>query len=333
MKIFLLLIVAIVSLNAMNVSEIASFSNQRDNFLYGKGVVIGLEGTGDRTKFTNIILNNILNNSNVKMDIKDVRSKNIASVMITAKIPPFLKKGDMFNVEVSGIGDSKSLMGGSLYFTFLEGSNGKKYATCQGSLIVSKNNLNTGTIIKGCILEREIHNKIINRRDNTLSLHYADLSTMYKIKKAINKKFGFRTAIAIDTKNLKLNKPEEYDNIDFMYEVLQINLNGNTLPKIVIDKINKIIISGNDIEIEEAYIVTDKISIKIGEKLRNNKNNLEIDNLNIDLNGIISTNHKTTIGDLVFSLQSLKVPFEQIVDIIFSLKEKKSFKNEIILNK
>jgi flagellar P-ring protein precursor FlgI len=98
MKIFLLLIVAIVSLNAMNVSEIASFSNQRDNFLYGKGVVIGLEGTGDRTKFTNIILNNILNNSNVKMDIKDVRSKNIASVMITAKIPPFLKKGDMFNL-------------------------------------------------------------------------------------------------------------------------------------------------------------------------------------------------------------------------------------------
>ena len=324
----------ILKLNALLVKDIAEFSNKRGNFLFGKGIVIGLKGTGDRSKFTNIILNNILNNNNIDMNAKDVRSKNVASVMLTAKIPAFLKKGDTFNVNVSGIGDSKSLKGGTLYFSFLKGADNKIYATCQGNLIMSNKSLNKGYIENGCILEREIPNKLINKIKNTLSLKYSNLEMIYKIKKEINKRFGFRTAKAIDMKNIELTKPEEYDNIDFMYEVLNINLDMKILEPLVIDEINKIIISGNNIPIGKTTIVTKDFSLRIGKNLKNSKEKIEIDNLKIDLNGIISTNNnKTTIGDLVFSLKSLKVPFNKIVNIIYNLKEKKAFNNKIIIRR
>lgn len=320
-KVLLLITLLFLQLNAITVADLADFSNKKSNYLYGKGLIIGLKGTGDRTKFTNSLIFNILKKENIKINARDVRSKNVAAIMINASLSPFLKKGDKFSATISSIGDAKSIKNGFLVFTFLKAGNGKKYATCQGKISVKDNN-NNGVLINGCILEREIPNKLINKRTYNLSLKTANLEHLFKIKEAINKKYGYQTAISIDMKNIKLSRPDYEESLDFMYHIMQINLDIDTFDDIIIDMDNEILISGHSIKIKPVQISGDNFNLIIGlSDTLITKNEVKIK---------IKNNNKPTIGLLIDSLNSINVPFRQIVNILNNLRINKAFENKIV---
>jgi len=310
-----------LQLNAITIADIADFSNKKSNYLYGKGIVIGLKGTGDRTKFTNSLIFNVLKKENIKINARDVRSKNVAAIMINASLSPFLKKGDKFSATISSIGDAKSIKDGFLVFTFLKAGNGKKYATCQGKISV-KNNNNNGILINGCILEREIPNRLINKRTYNLSLKTPNLEYIFKIKEAINKKYGYQTAVSIDMKNIKLSRPDYEESLDFMYHIMKINLEIETFDDIIIDMDNEILISGHNTLIKPVQISGDDFNLIIG-----NSDTLITKN---EIKVKIKNNSKPTIGLLIDSLNSVNIPFRQIVNILNNLRLNGAFENKIV---
>ncbi|MBN2832164.1 MAG: flagellar basal body P-ring protein FlgI, partial [Campylobacterales bacterium] len=134
-KLSFIWIVALSSLYAQRLGDIANVIGVRDNQLIGYGLVVGLNGTGDgsSSEFTLRSLSNLLQTVNVKIDPDDIKSKNIAAVVVTGKLPAFARQGDKLDVTVSSIGDAKSLQGGTLLLTPLKGVDGKIYSLAQGS--------------------------------------------------------------------------------------------------------------------------------------------------------------------------------------------------------
>jgi len=321
---FSLLIIA--NLQAVQIKELAKFSLDKDNFLYGKGVVIGLNGTGDRIKATNIALNNFLYKQNLKTSLNDIRTKNAALVMLSGTVKSFLKKGDRFDVSVSSMGDAKTLKNGILSLSTLKGPDGKIYAICKGKLNVTGNN-NSGIIPNGCIVEREINNQIINRIKLNLHFINRNLEAIYKAKKKINKTFGFNTASSVDYQNLILTKPETYDTLDFIYKILNLNLDMVEKVKIIVDKNNKILISGENVLLKNGIISGKDFNIKIGDfDLRPYSKVIKTKKIKGKKEPITPT-----IGNLISSLQEINVPFDKIIKILYHLQKNHYFDNEIII--
>ena len=128
----------LISLHATKINEVANIVGVRDNQLIGYSLVVGLKKTGDGTtsKFTLQTISNMLRAMNINMNPIDIKSKNVAAVVVTAKLKPFAREGDKFDVTVSSIGDAKSLEGGTLLMTPLKGVDGNIYAVAQGSISI-----------------------------------------------------------------------------------------------------------------------------------------------------------------------------------------------------
>ncbi|MGN8529212.1 flagellar basal body P-ring protein FlgI, partial [Helicobacter pylori] len=139
---WLIFVLAFHELLAEKIGDIASVVGVRDNQLIGYGLVIGLNGTGDKSgsKFTMQSISNMLESVNVKISADDIKSKNVAAVMITASLPPFARQGDKIDIHISSIGDAKSIQGGTLVMTPLNAVDGNIYALAQGAIISGNSN-------------------------------------------------------------------------------------------------------------------------------------------------------------------------------------------------
>ena len=170
-KITLLSLLIAVAAKAAAIKDLASVVGVRDNQLIGYGLVVGLNGTGDgsSSEFTIQSLSNMLQTVNVKIDPNDIKSKNTAAVMVTAKLPPFARQGDNLDVTVSSIGDAKNLIGGTLLLTALKGVDGDIYALAQGALTLGGSTAKGGnhptvaTIMSGALVEKEVVYDIYNK--------------------------------------------------------------------------------------------------------------------------------------------------------------------------
>lgn len=188
-----------MSAYAAKIKDIANVVGVRDNQLIGYGLVVGLNGTGDKTTstFTMQSLANMLESVNVKIDPNDINSKNVAAVMVTAKLPPFARQGDKIDILISSIGDAKSLEGGTLVLTPLSGLDGRIYATAQGALAIGGKNERGGSInhplaasiFGGGIVEREVDYDLYNRQGATLSLKTSNFQNAINVQDRINAAF------------------------------------------------------------------------------------------------------------------------------------------------
>jgi flagellar P-ring protein precursor FlgI len=198
----LLLWMAIVPLGqagAARIKDLASVQGVRGNQLVGFGLVVGLDGSGDGDKasFTTQGLINMLENMGVHVNPGDVKVKNVAGVMITAALPPFVKAGQTIDVTLSSLGDASSLQGGTLVSTPLKGLDGKVYAIAQGAVSiggieaaggtsggVQRNHLTVGRVPGGATVERELEFTFSDRQAITLSLHHPDFTTVSRVVEA-----------------------------------------------------------------------------------------------------------------------------------------------------
>ena len=156
MRYFFMITILLSSLYSQTIKDISNVIGIRENQLIGYGLIVGLAGTGDKSKFTIQSLQNLLRNSYIKIPASSITSKNIAAVMVTADLPPFSRQGDKIKVKVSTIGDAKSVDNGELLTTQLKGVDGNVYALAQGTIAANENNKTSGFIYEGATVENEI---------------------------------------------------------------------------------------------------------------------------------------------------------------------------------
>jgi len=193
----------------VRLKDIGRIEGVRSNQLVGMGLVIGLQGTGDKGDLVLAMLGNLVDNFGISIDRDDLKSKNTAVVTVTCELPPFVRNGDRIDVTVSSVGDAKSLEGGVLLQTPLKAANGGVYAVAQGPITiggfsaggagssVSKNFSTTGRIPGGAIVERETSWEIDDAGKIRFFLSKPDFTTADRVARAINKNYGYRQKMRV----------------------------------------------------------------------------------------------------------------------------------------
>lgn len=334
MRVFLILFLLLDFALCAKVKDISSVLGVRENELTGYGLIIGLNGTGDKSssKFTMQGISNMLESMNIKVSPNDIKSKNVAAVIVSAKLPPFARSGDKIDVFVSSIGDAKSLAGGTLVLTPLSAIDGNVYAIAQGAISISAN-APSATIQNAAIIERELVYDIYNRQSATLSLKTADFKNAFSVQESINAHFGDKLALAKDPRTISLKKPQDMGMVEFLSLVGEIEVRVDRGDKIIIDEANGTIITGREIAIEPITISYGDITIEVAESSVRVGQNAEssaessadsaIHTKNADSAKKVADSAKKspTISSLVRALQRIGTNSQNIIAILNAMKK------------
>jgi len=265
------------------IKDIVDIQGVRSNPLRGIGLVVGLAGTGDTTSLSRQMLTNILRDSGLVLSPSDLTGGNIAVVMVTAELGPFAREGSQFDVDVSAIGDAKSLQGGMLLPAPLEGLDGQVYAVAQGGISIggwgasgekasiTKNHQTVGRIPDGAIVEKEeiatFVDYIAGHRLITLNLRNGDFSTARQISKAINQDYP-DIAVVIDAGTIKIKIPNEVNQTDiagFVDDITKHQVKVDVPAAVVINERTGTIVVGENVGISTVAISQGSLVVKIKE--------------------------------------------------------------------
>ena len=252
----------------------------RDNQLFGYGLVVGLNGTGDGTqaRFTSQTLANMLERSGITIDPMASRTRNIATVMVTATLPPFARQGSRIDVTVSSLGDAKSLQGGILIMTPLTAADSQVYAVAQGPITLGgfsaggaatraqTNHPTAGRISNGGIVEREVGMELSNHGPLNLVLNRNDFTTASRAVAAINENLGLGVAEALDGRTIAVRVPADYSNrlVEFMATVENTRVEIDNAARVVINERTGTIVLGKDVSVSEISIIHGSLSLQVG---------------------------------------------------------------------
>ncbi len=336
MKIFVLLLCLLSLSHAERIGDIANVVGVRDNQIIGYSLVVGLKKTGDGTtsKFTLQSIANMLKAMNIDMNPVDIKSKNVAAVVVTAKFAPFARQGDTFDVVVSSIGDAKSLEGGTLLMTPLKGVDGKIYALAQGPISIGGKNERgagaeshptAGMVYGGGLVEREINQDFYHQQNATLSLKTSNFANAVAIQNAINSKYSTRVATAIDPRTINLNLPQNKSMVEFMAEVQNIDIRYAQDAKVVINERTGTIVAGIDVEVKPVVITQGDITVKVlaQETVSNPAGSVAMDKslvIGLNENEIYTERGTTTVANIARSLQKLGASPKEMIEILQAMK-------------
>lgn len=268
---------------AARIKEVAAVEGVRTNQLTGFGLVVGLDGTGDQTTqmpYTAQGLTNYLQQLGITLpatSIAQLQLKNVAAVLVTAQLPAFARPGQAIDVNVSSMGNSKSLRGGMLITTPLKGADGEIYALAQGNLIVAGagasaggskvqvNHLSAGRIPGGAQVERVVPTPLLEGASITLGLEASDFQTARRVAQAINTRFGQGVARAKDGRTIEVNAPpESHDRVAFIAEMEELPLESSRpAAKVVINSRTGSIVLNGAVTLGECAVAHGNLSISI----------------------------------------------------------------------
>lgn len=336
MRFFALLLCALTLSHAARIGEVANVVGVRDNQIIGYSLVVGLKKTGDGTtsKFTLQSIANMLKAMNIDMNPVDIKSKNVAAVVVTAKFAPFARQGDTFDVVVSSIGDAKSLEGGTLLMTPLKGVDGKIYALAQGPISIGGKNERgagaeshptVGMVYGGGLVEREINQDLYHQQNATLSLKTSSFSNAVAIQNAINTKYRTQVAVAVDSRTINLSLPQNRSMVEFLAEVQQLDINYAQESKIIINERTGTIVAGIDVEVKPVVITHGDITVKI---LSQNDVSRPAGSVAMDKSLVIGLNENeiytekgtTTVANIARSLEKLGATPKEMIAILQAMK-------------
>lgn len=268
---------AAATARAARIKDLAMVAGARDNQLYGYGLVVGLAGQGDKDPaFTLQALSNALRNMDVNLPATALTSKNIAAVWVTADIPAFAAEGSRLDVVVSSIGDAKTLQGGVLLQTPLQGADGNVYAVAQGPLSiggfaagntaanVAKNHPTVGQISGGAIVEKEIPAQVLVEDHIQLLLRQGDFTSASRMAEAINE-FYPESAMAENDRSVRVNVPPLYQNraVDFIRAVEKIEIVPDIPARVVINERTGTIVATSTVQISACAVSHGNITVSI----------------------------------------------------------------------
>ena len=264
----------------VRIRDLVMISGARDNQLVGYGLVVGLAGDGDKDQvYTKQSVANMLQRYGVNVPASTMSAKNVAVVMVTADIPPFLKSGARIDVNVASMGDAKSLTGGVLMQAPLMGADGKVYAVAQGPLSiggfsagdggaggasVQKNHPTTGQIINGALVEREIPTTFVRDNSVELLLREPSFNSASRMAIAINEVFT-NSAHAINSSTVQVQMPDgaELAPVDFIARLNAIEMSPDTPARIILNERTGTIVATADIHISSCAVASGSITINV----------------------------------------------------------------------
>jgi flagellar P-ring protein precursor FlgI len=263
--------------SAERIKDVASFEGVRENQLIGYGLVVGLDGSGDKGDATMQVIANMLQRMGITVKFKDIKSKNAAAVMVTANLPAFPKPGTKVDALVSTLGDAKNIQGGTLLLTPLQGPDGKVYALAQGPVsiggfaaggggtTVQKNHPTAGRVPEGVIVEQDLPFVLGEGGEIRLFLHRADFSTAAGITKRINEELKFAYASTIDPSSIRLKIPSEYKNrvVELITMVEGITVQVDMPARVVINERTGTVVIGDKVKISPVAIAQGSLTIDI----------------------------------------------------------------------
>lgn len=265
---------------ASRIKDIAHIDGVRENQIYGYGLVLGLNGTGDRqgAGYTVQSVGNMLRKFGVSIPTDQVatqiRTRNLAAVMVTAELPPFVKSGSRIDVTVSSIGDATSLSGGVLMQTPLVAADGKIYAVAQGQIstglsvgtrTTNQGPLTVARIPNGALIEETVPSTIVRNGTISIILHHPDFSTAENVIVAINKELKGTVAQALDAGTIKVSIPAEYGNdlVRLIATIETLSVMPDAIAKVVINERTGTVVAGKDVRISAVAVTHGNISVQI----------------------------------------------------------------------
>ncbi len=282
MKIFLLLLVAAAvqtSTAAVRVKDLTSVAGVRDNQLIGYGLVVGLNGTGDRqqTVFSTQSLSNLLRRMGVNVEPNGLRVNNVASVMVTSTLPPFASPGGRLDVTVSSIGDARSLRGGTLLLTPLKAANGDVYATAQGPLSlggfsaggaganVQVNHPTVGRVPEGALIEKQAPSVPPDPDGLRLQLRRPDFTTASRLKKALLDEFPDAVVKAENSSEVLVKMPPAYHDapVDFLARMGAVEVETDRPARVVLNERTGTVVIGNDVRIAPVAVLHGSLTVQV----------------------------------------------------------------------
>ncbi len=265
----------------VRVKDVAEIEGVRGNQLIGYGIVIGLNRTGDRVQqnlYARQTLQNLLERMGISTTVESLKPENIATVLVTATLPPFARQGTKIDIAVSSIGDARSLQGGMLVLCPLKGVDGQTYALAQGAVSVGGiaagdegnkveiNHPTVGRVPNGAPVERIVETSLAANDRLTLMLRDDDFTTAARTARAINEKFGVGSARAVDGRNIEVRLPADFhgDAVGFIAELESLRLQTDSIARVIINERTGTIIMGRDVRISSVAISQGGVTVRIG---------------------------------------------------------------------
>ncbi len=272
-----------VALADVRIKDIATFEGVRENQLVGYGLVVGLNGTGDRLRnspFTQRSIEGMLERLGVgNLSNERMSTENTAAVMVTAMLPPFARRGSTIDVVVSSLGDAESLRGGTLIVTPLTGADGAVYAVAQGPIAVAgyaAQGINASIvegvptvarIENGATVENEVDLAFNSLNSVRIALRNPDFTTSARVGDAINRAIGPGTATVLDPGTIEVRPPAKGDLLGLMSQIEELRIQPDSVAKVVIDARSGTIVIGADVRIAEVAVSQGGLTVIVREDI------------------------------------------------------------------
>jgi len=272
------------SAGAARIKDISSIGGIRDNQLVGYGLVVGLMSTGDSIKngYTRETLSNMLSRQGLAMRDKDLKSNNIAAVMITAVLPPFAKTGAKLDVMVSSVGDAKSLLGGTLLMTPLRGADNEIYAVAQGAVViggfvagansasgsaVGKNHTTVGYITNGALIEKELRYDFEKTRQLAVNLYQPDFTTLNRLASTVSSRIGDVDVKLVDSGSALITVKNSYKGsiVSLLSAIENLDVSIDTAAVVVLNEKTGTVVMGENVRISTIAVAHGNLSFQIRE--------------------------------------------------------------------
>jgi len=355
-----IILVLQVSVSAQRIKDIAYLSGTDEKQIIGYGLIVGLAGTGDshRAKFTVQSITSMLKRFGITVPQEQLKTKNVAAVMITATLNSFLKAGSKFDINVSSMGDSKSLAGGTLLMTPLSGLDGSVYGFAQGQISVGgynvqtasggragKNHTAAGRIPRGGVLKKDINPAVDYSSGLSVFLKTPDLTTASNVSDAINTSFGANTAKANDASEIVVAIPSDKQNniIQFLSELELLEVVTDYIAKVVLNERTGTVVSGSHVKIMPVSITHGSLNIDVksmpvisqpGAFSKGGRSvffNNQVPSVSEDTTRTVAINGASNVREVASALNSLKVSPQDIISIFQALKESGALIAELVI--
>ncbi|MBN1302502.1 MAG: flagellar basal body P-ring protein FlgI [Melioribacteraceae bacterium] len=347
------------TITAQRVKDIAIIGEQNSEQIIGYGLVVGLAGSGDshRSSFTIQSVTSMLKRFGITVPQAQLKTRNVAAVMVTATINAFLKPGSAFDVNVSSLGDAKSLQGGTLLMTPLSGINGNVYGFAQGPVSVggydvstntgsrvSRNHTLAGRVPRGGSLKSSPSDAIEYSSEIKIFLKNPDLTTSDNVAKVVNQNFGEGVAKAIDASEVQVNVPVQNQNniVEFLAQLESLEVTTDFGARVVLNERTGTVVAGNNVIIKPVTISHGGLNINIksypiiSQPGAFSGGRTEVFNNLVpeafqDTSNVVAIDGASNVQEVAAALNSLKVSPQDIIAIFQAIKEAGALVGELII--
>ncbi len=341
----------------VRVKDLTRIEGVRSNQLVGYGLVVGLDGSGDskQTVFTVQSMVSMLSRMGIDVPTEQVKVKNVAAVMVTAELPQFARNGDTIDVQVSSLGDARSLQGGTLLQTPLRAADQQVYAVAQGAISiggfgasgktasVTKNHLTVGRIPNGALVEREVEMRISNGATLSLVLKQPDFTTASRIAAAVHESCGVR-AVADDAGRVKVDIPasEQSAPTAFIARVQEVRLEAPSVNRVVINERTGTVVIGGTVRLSPVAISHGGITVTVADRQKvsqpgplskGNTTKTTDTELTVAEENATTTmlGGESSVEDLVRALNAIRATPRDIIAILQAIKQAGGLQAELVI--